>query len=107
GQDVVDVGAVARAIDLLALLVQCRGLADVVAVAFDVAVQVRHVLRDDLALRVVPGAVADAIARVDGRLAVGGRGAQIRPPRPPARARGGGQRLAVLVGTRQTAEIRA
>ena len=37
-------------------------------------------LRDDLALEILPGAVADAVACVDGRLAGGLLGAQIGAP---------------------------
>src|SRR5690606_32962722 len=105
GEDVVHVRAVARTVDLLTLLAEGRRLADVVPVAFDVAVQVGHVLRDELALHVVPGARADPVARIDGRLAIGRRGAEVCTPRPIAGAGGLRQRLAVLVGSLETSEV--
>jgi hypothetical protein len=45
-----------------------------------VAVQIVDVLRDNLSLKVLPGTVPDAIARVYGRLALGGLGTQIGAP---------------------------
>jgi len=67
-------------------------------------VQLGHVLGDDDALGVLPGARADAIARV-GR--AGALRAEIGPPRLAARAGGRAQKLAVLVGAPETAEIAA
>src|SRR4029079_19327354 len=56
---------------------------------------------DELALEVVPGAVADAGLCVDGARA------QVRVPRLVARASGLGQALADLVRPRQPSEIAA
>src|SRR5262245_40516842 len=65
-QDVVAVRRVAAPVDGLALLVQRRLLADLVVGA----VQVVHALRDRLALRVLPGTLADAVASVHGARAL-------------------------------------
>ena len=62
GEDVVPVRRVAAAVDHLALLGQRGLLADLVVGA----VQIVDVLRDHLALGVLPRAVADAVAGVDG-----------------------------------------
>src|SRR5215204_6168284 len=101
GQNVVHVRRVAAAVDGLALLAQRGLLVDLVSGA----VKVVDVLRDRLALGVHPRPAPDAIARVDGRLPAGGLGAEIGVPGAAARARGLRQRLAVLVGPGQAAEI--
>ena len=67
GQNVVPVRLVAAAVDDLALLVQRGLLGDIVGVA----VQVGDVSWRHDAFGVLPRALADAIARVDRRLAVG------------------------------------
>jgi hypothetical protein len=59
---------VADTVDRAALFVERRRLADVVAIALLIAVQVGDVRRDQLSFRVVPGTGPDSIARVDGRL---------------------------------------
>jgi hypothetical protein len=45
-----------------------------------VAMKIVNVLRNNVTLEVLPGAGPDAIARIDGRLAVGGLRAQIGTP---------------------------
>jgi len=101
---------VADAVDDRALLGECERLVDGVAIALDVAMQVGDVVGDELAVLVVPGTGADAIARVDGRLAVGGRGAQIGAPGAPGRCRDGarlGHLRTVGVGAREAAVVGA
>src|SRR5215203_498854 len=71
GEDVVLVRCVADPVDGGALFVQRGLLVDLVPVAFDVAVQVGDIVRDQHSARVVPGTGADAITGIDGRLAVG------------------------------------
>src|SRR5690606_18512778 len=106
-QDVVLVRLVADALHLFAALVEGRRLADVVAVALVVAVQVRDILSDQHTLGVVPGTRADAVARVHGRPAVLRRRAQVGAPRAVARTDGRGKRLAMLVGAFEAAVVRA
>jgi hypothetical protein len=96
---------IASAIYRLPLLVQRELLVDRVAVALNVAVQVRDVECDDRALRVVPRAVADAVARVDGGLTGGRCRAQIRVPGATARTRRTSQCLAMFVGAGESAEV--
>src|ERR1700681_4185814 len=72
-----------------------------------VAVQIVDVLGDDVTLEVLPRTVADAVARVDRRLAVGVLGTQIGPPGFAPRAVALGQLLAVAVGALEAAEIAA
>ena len=53
-----------------------------------VAVQIVDVLGDGFTLEILPWTVADAVARIDRRLAVGGLGAEIGAPVfPPAPSR--------------------
>src|SRR6266436_9136036 len=99
GEDVVHVRRVAAAVDLLALLRQRRVLGEVV-----LAVELGHVLRDDGALGVLPGAAPDAVARVDG---AGPLRAQVRVPRFAARARRLRERLTGLVRAGEAAEVGA
>ena len=101
------VGLVTSAVDRLAFFVEREFLVDAVAVALNVAVQVGNILSDDGSLGVVPRAIANAITRVHGRLAAGGRGAEVSPPRPTTGSRGLCKRLAVTIGACQTAEIGA
>src|SRR6266850_173520 len=96
-QDVVHVRRVAASVDHLALLGQGRLLADVV-----LAVQLGHVLRDHGSLGVLPGAAADAVARVDG---AGALRAEIRVPGLAARARRLRKQLALLVRACETTEV--
>ncbi len=81
GQDVVLIRHIADAIHRCALLVQRECLVDAVPVALDVAVQIGHVVGDQLSARVVPRTRADAVACVHRRLAALSRHAQIRAPR--------------------------
>jgi hypothetical protein len=60
--------------------------------------QLIDVARNQPAFGVVPGALADAIAGVNGRSAAGRGGTQIGAPLFFAGARRGGEFLAVLVG---------
>src|SRR5438445_4795405 len=99
GEYVVHVRRVAAAVDLLALLRQRRVLGEVV-----LAVELGHVLRDDGALGVLPGAAPDAVARVDG---AGPLRAQVRVPRFAARARRLRERLTGLVRAGEAAEVGA
>src|SRR2546426_72034 len=99
GEDVVHVRRVAAAVDLLALLRQRRVLGEVV-----LAVELGHVLRDDDALGVLPGAAPDAVARVD---RAGPLRAQVRVPRFAARARRLRERLTGLVRAGEAAEVAA
>ena len=62
------VRCVAAAVHNQALLVERELLVDAVAVALNVAVQIRDGPGDDVALGVVPRAEADTIARVHRRL---------------------------------------
>src|SRR5215218_9721968 len=71
------------------------------------AVQIVDAGRDHGPLEVLPRAVADAAARIDRGLAVSGLRAEIGPPGLAARAVARGERLAVLVGTLDAAEVGA
>src|SRR5688572_6831143 len=101
GEDVVLIRLVAHAIYHRALLRQRIFLAEHV----HVGVKVGDALGDDHTLHVHPRALADAIARVDRRLPVRGRRAEIRAPGAIPCSRCGRQRLAVLIGSRQPAEV--
>src|SRR5437899_2938402 len=102
GEDVVHVGLITAPVDGLALLAQRRLLVQLVVGA----VEVVDARRDYLALGVLPRALPDAIARVDGRLAVGGLRREIGVPGVLAGARRLRERLAMLVGALQSAEVR-
>src|SRR5436305_1371983 len=103
GQHVVLVGGIADAFDDVALLGQAGLLADLV-----VAVQVVVAGGDDHALGVLPGALADAVAGIDGAALRGGVGAQIGVPGLAGTGAGGGrQRLAVGIRAGEAAEIAA
>src|SRR4029077_516389 len=65
-EDVMPVRLVADAVVDVALLAECRLLGEIVGGA----VQVSDVLGDHDALGILPGSLADAVARIDGRLAV-------------------------------------
>src|SRR5215211_1840227 len=103
GQDVVPVGRIATAIDRLALLVERSLFADLVVGA----VQIVDVLGDGLALGVLPGPAADAVARIDGRAPARRLRAEISMPGPVARPGRLRQRLAMAVGALDPAEIAA
>jgi hypothetical protein len=97
------------ALHVLALLVEHRGAAQVVAeprLVERIAVQVGDVVGDLGTLGVVPRAGADAVAGVDGLFATHGLLAQIGAPGLRAAGRRG-QRLAMLVGTLEAAEFGA
>ncbi len=101
-QRVMAVRRIAAAVGDLALLRQ-RGLfCQIVG-----AVQLGDVLGDDNAFCVLPRPLADAIARIDRGLAVDGLGREIGAPGFCSGASGLRQRLAGVVGTRETAEIGA
>src|SRR2546429_7209409 len=74
GQDVVLVRRVAPPIDYVALL-RYRGL----LVQIVGGVKLRHVFRDSDAFGVLPGAVADTVARIDGLRSLR---AEVSVPRP-------------------------
>jgi hypothetical protein len=70
-----------------------------------VPVQVGDIAGDHHAVEVVPGSLADPIARVDRGLAGARLRAEIGAPGAVARADGLGKLLAVRIGARQPAEI--
>src|SRR5262245_12958392 len=107
GQHVVLVRLVPASRHGLAFLGECRLLVEIVAVAFDVSVECRDVLRDQDPFGVVPRARADAVARIDCRLVAGRRGAEIRAPGAVARAGSARELLAVLVGASQAPKVGA
>src|SRR5215475_9630482 len=72
-----------------------------------VAVQIVNILRNDNALRVLPGTLADAIASVHGRLIPGCACAQVCPPGFVARSCRCSELLTDRVSTGQAAEVRA
>src|SRR5947208_17198760 len=103
-QHVVAVRRVAAAVDDIALFAQCSLLAEIVAGA----VEVGDVFGDHGALGVLPGSLADAVARIHGGLAVGGLRRQIRAPDLwSAGTCGLRQRLTVIVGAGEATEIAA
>src|SRR6185436_1053940 len=103
GEDVVLVRRVAAPGDHLAPLGERRVLLDVVPVA----VQLGDVVRDEHALRVVPGPVANPVLRVDRRVAGRPVLAQVGVPRLAAGAGGHGEHLAVAVRAEQPPEVPA
>ena len=103
GQDVVHVHLVAAAWHRLALLGE-RGLLVDVRV---LRMQILQVFRDHRALRVVPGAFADALARAHPRIAARQPRAQVRLPVRVLRAHGLGERVAMRVRAFDAAEIGA
>jgi hypothetical protein len=89
GQYVTHIGTVAASIDHCTLFVERRVLVEIIG-----AMELVHVLGDHDALGVVPGSLADPVARIARRRTAGRRGAQIGAPRVAARARRLGQGLA-------------
>ena len=71
------------------------------------AVQLRQVLRNELAFGVVPWPSPDAVARVHAPPAVGPLRAQISAPRMVARTLGLCQRLAMRVGSGEPPKVAA
>src|SRR5690606_9667049 len=102
GQDIVLVRAALARLDGIALLVE-RGF----RVDVRIVVQVFDILGDRDALRILPRALADAVARVDGLRAVDRALAQVSAPRLATRARVARELLAIGVSARETAEIGA
>src|SRR5262245_44675080 len=100
GQDVVPVRRVAAAVDHLAFFIERALLGELVVGA----VQIVDVLRDRLALGVLPGAASDPVAGVDGTVALR---AQIGAPGLAAGACHLRQLLAVPIGAIEAAEIGA
>src|SRR5688572_7494255 len=96
GEDVVAVRRIAAAVHRRALFVQSGLLVDAA-----VGVQVVDALGDLLALGVLPRPLADAVARIHGV------GAEVGAPLALAGAGGLGERLAMGVGARKAAKIRA
>ena len=97
---------VAAAVDDVALFGERGLLGEIVAGA----VQIGDILGDHDAFRILPGALADAVARIHGRLAVGGLRREVGVPgldSTCAGARGLRQRLAMIVGAGKAAEIAA
>ena len=99
------VGLVASAVDRHALFVERELFVNAVAVTLNVAMQVGDVLSNNGSLGIEPGTIADTIPGIYRRLAAGGSGAEVRPPGSTAGPRSLGERLAVPIGSRQTAEI--
>src|SRR5215467_7683400 len=112
-ENIVLVGLIAEALDRLVLFSECRSLRNIVAEARgldSVAVQVGHVAGDHLAAGVIPGAVADAVASVDGGLVARSLSAEISVPGFAGGAGSAGsfgELLAVRVGSGEAAEISA
>ena len=72
-----------------------------------VEMQVIDTLCDQISFCVVPGATADAVARIDYLAAVQGGGAEVGAPGAIAGTGRSGQRLTVLVRAREAAEVGA
>src|SRR5262249_8943198 len=103
GQQVVLVRGVAAPLHRLAFLGEGGVLVDLGLGRMQVA----EVVRDHYALRVAPGALPDAVARVDTGRTLGLGRAEIGVPVGELRARRLGERIAVLVGAFQAAEVAA
>src|SRR6185295_885213 len=101
-QHVVTVGRIAAAVDDLALLAERGLLGKAVG-----AVQIGDVLGNNSALGILPRPLADAIARIDRRLTVGGLRRQVSAPGLAAGSGRLRQCLAMIVGTGEPAEIAA
>src|SRR3954468_17114932 len=101
GQDVVAVGRFGAAVHRLALLVKGGLLADLIVGA----VEIIDVLRDGLALCILPRSGTDAIARIDRLRAATRLGAQIGAPGLAAGPAGLRQLLAEPVGTFEPTEV--
>src|SRR3954453_2526446 len=102
-EHVVAVRRVAAAIDDLALLAERGLLGEIVGRA----VQVGDILGDHRALGVLPRPLADAVARVDGRLAVGGLRRKIGAPGFCAGTARLCKLLALRIGSLEATEIGA
>src|SRR5882762_8022786 len=98
------VGCVSAAGNRAALLGQTGNLTEIIAEAREiqgVTVQISKVIGDLLALGVVPGATADAVSGIDGVRALR---AQVGVESLRA-SRGGGERLAELIGAGQATKV--
>src|SRR5262245_27597467 len=102
-QDVVRIWIVSTAIDRRPFFGKRVLLAKLVLVA----VQIVDILRNDNALRVLPGTLADAIASVHSRLIPRCACAQVRPPRFVAGSSRCSELLTDRVSTGQAAQVRA
>ncbi len=100
GEWVVLVWTIAAAVDHVASLGQRRLFGEMI-----VAMKLVDVLGDDDPLGVLPGAMADAIARVDSRLAVDRLRAEVGMPRSIAGSRRLGELLAMPIRAFQAAEV--
>jgi hypothetical protein len=103
----VRVGGIARAVPHLSLFIQRRLLEEITAETgfFQrISVQVRKIPRNG-GFRVIPRTLPDAITGIDGRLIAASLRAEIGVPGMISRSDRGGQRLAVGVGSGQSAEI--
>ncbi len=104
------VGRVARALDRFALFRESRGPVQGIANAGfiqGVAMQMAHTTCHQRTLDVVPGAHADAVARVDGRLAIRRLRAQVGPPVLIYHVHAGSELLAMGIGTGQATQVSA
>ena len=90
---------VAASVDALALFGERGLLVQIVG-----GVKLRHIFRDDDAFGVLPWAVADAVARIDGLRPLR---AEVGVPRPATCPCRGRERLAMLVGALEAAEVGA
>jgi hypothetical protein len=98
----VRVRRIAAAVDDVALFCERSLLREAIR-----AVQLVEVVRDQRALCVVPGTAADSIAGVDRGLSARRVRTQIGVPHVSATSHRAGARLADLIRTRQSAEVRA
>jgi hypothetical protein len=101
GQNVVLVRLIAASVDPVTFFVHRSFLVEIVAVR----VQVGDVVRDLHSLSVVPRTLADAIARIHGRLGIFRASTQVGTPGAVPRSRSCSQLLAVRVGSLQSTEI--
>ena len=80
---------------------------NLIAIPLNISVQIRNVLCNQQPARVVPGPVADAITRIDGRLVTRSRGAEIGMPRSVSDAGCHRQCLAVGISAGKPAKVSA
>jgi len=100
-QNVMAVGLVTSAIDHLALFGDGCLLSQIVLVS----VQICDAFGDTDPFGVVPGALTDPVASIDGWLTAGSAGTEIGMPCPVARSCRGSQILTMLVGSCQATEF--
>src|SRR5262245_22092912 len=87
GQDIVAIGIVSSSVDYVALFGKRCLLAEIVLVT----VEIGHVFRNPDPFGVIPGALPDAVAGMDSRLAAGCDTAEVGVPGPVAGPRSAGQ----------------